>query len=435
MKYLFRSFVMAMVTVLISISLASCSEDSHEDELLPPIAAEWEIYNQDKLQDLSKDEYGINLYFETNYDWRIEIEYMNESKDWCILSQSEGYAGTASIGLTIIENKTYDYRIAVVSLICKNEKRSFTIRQRGTPEPATVVSEIAGTLRQKLGNVHPEVESLTIEGSINGDDIAALRDFYSNTFALKSLNLLRVKMVKGGSFEYKGNVGPMGGGGWHKETCDEDNVIPDNMFNTGFRGLEELILPMSITAIGRYALGECQSLKKIQIPSMVTKIDVGAFTDCFDLELIFLPPNLKSIGAGAFKQCGLISIDIPEGITKIASNTFCQCRRLEHVKLPESLTEIEPMAFSQCTFGLYKITIPKNVKKIGYQAFYECKQLSSVTCLSETPPQIRDVFSNGTLMYPFDEGVRVNLFVPKFSLEFYRDSDWNKFCYIKELNN
>jgi hypothetical protein len=429
-----RKIGMALFAVSMCVSLDSCDtepEQEPEQEIQIPAISNWDVKDKDNL---TEEACEASFSFTANFKWTITVTYSDGQNDWCTVTPNKGNEGYQYVRLNILKNDTYENRVATISLICKDEKKSFRVVQKGSSKPEKIQVEEAGTLGEKLSDVNSDVKSLIIEGYINGDDIADLREFYYSSHSLKSLDLLNVNIVKGGSFEYKADYG-FAGVKWEKQTCDDDNVIPANMFNNGFRGLEELILPHSATSIGTSALENCVSLKRIELPKDVITIGSGAFKNCWDLESINLPKTITSIGAGAFWQCNsLKSISIPEGVTKIAGTTFYQCRNIASISLPESLTEIEPMAFSQCCWKLSHITIPKNVKKIGYQAFYECNKLTRVTCLAETAPEISHRLSDNSLIYAFDEGYVGTLVVPKFCYDSYFFSDWRKFFSISEMN-
>lgn len=427
-----RFIGITLLVILLCLSSCSSGEELEpEPEIQVPAINDWYVGDKIALEEETKE---ISFSFTANFSWSINVTSSSGEGDWCTVTPISGSAGYHNIKLQVTKNETFDNRIAQVALICKNEKKILRVEQKGRSKPEKIQVEKAGNLGEYLNKINSEIESLIIEGDINGDDIASLREFYQKSYNLKSLDLLNVNIVKGGGFEYKQNLGVIGTE-WRKETCDEDKVIPDNMFNNGFRGLEELILPSNAISIGKNAFEECVSLKQIQLPTNTTHIGSGAFRNCVDLENINLPGTIISIGSAAFWQCNsLKSISIPDGVTKIASNTFNQCRNIASISLPESLTEIEPMAFANCSWGLKKIIIPKNVKKIGYQAFYECDKLNNVTCLAETAPEISHRLSDNSLIYAFDENYRGYLSIPKFCSSSYRFSDWNKFFTIVEMN-
>lgn len=382
------------------------------------------------LDNIGAEAYQIQINFSTNFDWSFQVSTWSGEGNWCYVTPASGSKGSHNVVLTILKNDTPDDRHATIDLRCKNENRQINVSQF-----RSIITEEAGMLKTLLDNIYRDVESLLIKGYLNGDDIAALREFNSNhSYHLKRLDLSMVNIVKGGSFEYK-HLG-ISGSEWRKEICDEDNVIPDNMFNNGFARLEELILPPSVTSIGKHAFEYCSSLKKIELPNSITSIGDDAFYNCSDLEAIALPKTLTSIGSSAFEGCNsLVSIEIPEGVKEIKGGTFYWCRNLKNIKLPETLTEIGTFAFYECCWGLTQITIPKNVKKIGYAAFHKCNKLETVTCLAETAPEIKHTFTDNTFDYAFEEGYVGTLIVPKYCSSSYRTSDWRLFFGIHESND
>ena len=417
-----------LITILICIIFAACSnEGDNEPEIQIPAITSW--YIGDYIE-FTKDAQTRSISFSVNFDWSINVTISNGESKWCMVTPTNGSLGEQYIEIKVLKNDSYNNRSAIVTLECEDETKSFRIEQKGLPKPEIIIVKEAGTLEDELNSINKELESLIIEGSINGNDIGALRTLNN----LKKLDLSNANIVKGGSFRYKKNMG-INGYEWYSETCKEDNVIPSNMFNNGFRILEELILPNTITSIGNNAFEECISLKSIKIPYYVNAIGSGAFKNCFDLEHINLPVAITSIDSGVFWQCNSLShIYIPEGVTKIESSAFAQCRNLASITLPITLVEIGPMAFSQCNWGLTQIILPENLKKIGYQAFHECNNLTFVTCLATKAPDISPLISNNSIIYPFDDNFKGYLSVPKGSSSSYNSSDWKQFFIIEELD-
>ena len=185
----------------------------------------------------------------------------------------------------------------------------------------------------------------------------------------------------------------------------EEIVIPDTITKIGWRSfqmsenLKSVIIPDSVTEIDYKAFYKCTSLETIVIPDSVTKIDsetfncctalysvklsnkinvLPTFRDCESLSDINLIEGIKSLDKYAFENCkALKSIVIPEGVTLIDEYAFNGCKALESISLPQSLQKINSNAFYQCQ-SMQEIIIPKNTKTIGYQAFYNCKSLRKV---------------------------------------------------------
>ena len=161
-------------------------------------------------------------------------------------------------------------------------------------------------------------------------------------------------------------------------------VLPDTVTSIGkmafYRctSLSFVFIPSSVIRIGDRAFFECISLKSIIITRGVVAIGSEAFSSCFNLESIILPHRMVTIGYGAFAMCDkLSSINIPQGITVIKYVTFYGCITLSSVTIPDSVTAIEGSAFGECT-SLLTIIIPETVTSMGSLAFIDCLNLSTV---------------------------------------------------------
>ena len=139
-----------------------------------------------------------------------------------------------------------------------------------------------------------------------------------------------------------------------------------------------LVIPDSVTSIGKYAFCGCSSLASITIPDSVTSIGISAFWGCSSLTSVTIGDSVTSIDWGAFRSCSsLKSITIPNSVTSIDSNAFEYCSSLTSITIPNSVTSIGVSAFEDCS-SLTSITIPDSVTSIGYHAFYDCSSLKDV---------------------------------------------------------
>ena len=162
-------------------------------------------------------------------------------------------------------------------------------------------------------------------------------------------------------------------------------IIPNSVTNIGkaaFNGctkLKNVALGNSVTSIGWYAFDGCTSLTNITIPNSVTSIGVYAFRNCASLTSITIPDGVTSIGEVTFSGCtSLTSITIPDSVTSIGSSAFSGCTSLTSVTIPDSITSIGGYAFDGCT-SLTSVTIGNGVTSIGDCAFRDCTSLTSIT--------------------------------------------------------
>ena len=140
----------------------------------------------------------------------------------------------------------------------------------------------------------------------------------------------------------------------------------------------ELIIPDSVTSLGRYAFYGCSSLTSVTIPESVMSIGDYAFGGCSGLTSVTIPWGVTSIGNDAFNgSSSLTSVTIPEGVTSIGDYAFGGCSGLTSVTIPWGVTSIGEGVFCDCS-GLTSVTIPESVTSIGDWAFYGCSDLTDV---------------------------------------------------------
>lgn len=156
--------------------------------------------------------------------------------------------------------------------------------------------------------------------------------------------------------------------------------------------ISKIVMPDSVTYIGKEAFAYCIRLTEIDVPDGVTFIGDKAFYGCTRLTRAKLPERLTVIN-GMFSYCGALeTVNIPRSVTTIKEEAFRECGSLKRVVLPEGLSTIESHAFYKCE-KLEEIIIPDSVTEIRYSVFKGCKSLQRAV-LPEGLPSIESyVFS------------------------------------------
>lgn len=139
--------------------------------------------------------------------------------------------------------------------------------------------------------------------------------------------------------------------------------------------LARITLLDTCTALGQFALYECDMLTEVTLPDTLTSIGLRAFSGCLYLESILFPNALERIGDNAFFGCrSLKKMDLSNtALTSIGTNAFYFCDALTEVKLPNTLTVLPASCFAQCN-KLVSINL-ENVATIGKNAFRGCPNL------------------------------------------------------------
>ena len=150
--------------------------------------------------------------------------------------------------------------------------------------------------------------------------------------------------------------------------------------------LESVILPNSLTTIGRGAFLGCSDLKEFKgkfasNDGRVLIVDkvLKSVAPAAGLTEYTIPDIVTTIGDYAFYECSsLTSVTIPDSVTTIGDAAFCVCSSLTSVTIPDSVTTIGYQTFWCCS-SITSVTIPDSVTTIGYDAFYGCSSLTSIT--------------------------------------------------------
>ena len=203
------------------------------------------------------------------------------------------------------------------------------------------------------------------------------------------------------------SIGNNSFGGYNRGTCTglkrvldlgSITTIPDdtNNYQGTFRGqlnLTDVILPETLTKIGKFAFHGCTSLANINFPSAIASIGNSAFYNCTSLVIEDLSlPNLTSLGQNAFYGVKIKKISNLGNITALnGSGTLGDKTTLEEVVLPETLTSIGSNSINGYT-NLTSIGsgVFPNVTTIGNNCFYNIPNVAQAVSF----PALTSVSSN-----------------------------------------
>lgn len=183
------------------------------------------------------------------------------------------------------------------------------------------------------------------------------------------------------------------------------------------------------------------AVKTIILPATVTEIGKSAFEGLYHLEMLTLPRGLTKIPRSMCNGCERLSIvNFEEGITEIEDFAFARTK-IEKLTIPRSVKEIRGYAFAFCD-NLDELKLQEGLKKIAAQAFLGCEKLKVI----DIPESVTSIGSIGDFSFsycpvetvvlhsrtiPKFSSVEVsfrrtlkNVYVPDESLELYKKSDW-----------
>ncbi len=233
----------------------------------------------------------------------------------------------------------------------------------------------------------------TLSTKVTDNELAAgIKDEFGVVYSVDGKRLLKCENDKIGQYKIK----------------DGTKVICDWAFEW-CEALQQIVIPNSITSIGKSAFYCCKSLQQIIIPHYVTHIDSNPFAYCKRINVkseskqfvvqdkmlidtierrlityfghkqsVLIPNIVTLIGDSAFLNCNsLRKVVFSDSLTNIEEYAFRDCESLQQVSFSNSLISIGESAFSHC-ISLQQVVIPNSVTKISDAAFNLCGSLQQI---------------------------------------------------------
>ena len=225
-------------------------------------------------------------------------------------------------------------------------------------------------------------------------------------------------------------------------------TIGDHAFEAS--NVQEAVLPAGLKTIGAYAFRHCSNITRVTLPDGLTTLGEGAFQQCealvtadlmnpmditsipryaFDgcsgLRNVYLPFFIEAVGDYAFRGCAsLRQIQFVAPTKTIGAYAFSGCRSLKSLDLfkCENFTTIGSYAFSGCR-SLKSLNLPKSLETIGEYAFSGCQAISVISSPSLVPPTI----ANESALNGIDKDVCVLTMPKSVYLDYFRAPYWGQF--------
>lgn len=151
-------------------------------------------------------------------------------------------------------------------------------------------------------------------------------------------------------------------------TAIEEYAFSGMMNSYSLSPLKKVVIPNTVTSIGKCAFANCPNLKSVTFGENVESLGEQAFSDCSSLESIDLPVKLTSIGSATFRFCyGLKSVSIGKNIKSIGADAFIGCTRLENIYchlMNPAATTIEFAIFYDVPFSTCTLHVPVGTKSL-----------------------------------------------------------------------
>ena len=231
----------------------------------------------------------------------------------------------------------------------------------------------AGTLESLMANNKDITEELKITGSINGMDLRTLKGMCGQYGFLSSIDLSDATIVEGDG--------------------TQANILPSGAFQTT-PSLSHIILPKNLTAIGSFAFQD-SGVEELVLPKTVTEVGRDIFYYARNLKALSVEDgnpvfdsrnNCNAIIETATKtlRIGCVNTVIPEGITTLCDMAFSGKPGLKEIAIPNSVTSIGWAAFWADT-ELTKVKMSASITDLGESPFGGCERITSFVIDENNP--------------------------------------------------
>lgn len=234
----------------------------------------------------------------------------------------------------------------------------------------TINVETAGTLEMLIADKRGIVEELKVTGQIDGNDIRCLKEMSGQYGTLSSIDLSEATIVEGGG----ATANELSSEAFMTTTTLKHIVLPKNLTAIGdfaFQdsGIEELVLPKTVTELGRDIFYYARNLQALSVEEGNSVFDsrnncnaiIETATNTLRVACMntVIPSTVKALGDMAFSgKPGLKEVKIPSSVTSLGWATFWADTELTKVEMSSGITNLGESPFGGCE-SITSFTIDK----------------------------------------------------------------------------
>ncbi len=172
---------------------------------------------------------------------------------------------------------------------------------------------------------------------------------------------------------------------------------------------EELVIPASLTTIGKYAFYCLFELKSVVIgeyegaifngnkTSELTTIGDYAFNNDKSLTTFVLPDSLKTVEKYAFAECPAYTFEAPDNLTTIGEAAFYNTKTVNDAeKSTQGALYLGKHLYRVSDDYTGEFTIEEGTVSVAVEAFMDCTQMTSVVIPNSVTTFDRDAFRGCT---------------------------------------
>ena len=179
----------------------------------------------------------------------------------------------------------------------------------------------------------------------------------------------------------------------------------------GYEALQSVLIPTSVTTVGRQAFSKCNNLQRVSISSLDSWMDIDFSREfdyicyeCYAIEDIYYNEDgTESESSYFFEKYPTYDATWFEGSTNpldISHHLYLNDIEIKQLAIPEAREEIKALTFINCE-KISEIIIPKDIKSIDCGAFANCTDLRTITCYAQTPPLLVDTYTPSSINWPY----------------------------------